>query len=404
MLDNNQPKMTQRLTIVMPLKGRLLFTFRFLWHANKMRLPYRFLIADGGVNEAVARRLENSRKDFPELDIEYVRYPDDVDYSRFFAKMADAMQRVRTPYAMMADNDDFVGLDGTEKALDFLDANADYVCARGRTVDFSLSSAKFNSPGAISGKFNRLSLHGDSKDATAASAAGRLREAGLCHGLYSAIHRTSALTQIWREVAEIDFSDMMLHEDFHALRALTLGKAHTDKGSVSYYSQAGSGISYQPMRDWICHLLRSHFTSDAHAVIKRISAAAEADGGDASAITDDVRRIFERYYRNFLLAHYGSLARIKRSTRTRWPRLVNYLQTRPRFSVGRERQAILSQLQNAGGNQADIKRISGELAVIESALSPSTFAEFAKPFLPLGKDHSQEWLSISVLHNTIQPM
>jgi hypothetical protein len=48
--------MAPRLTIVMPLKGRHLFTFRFLWHANRMRLPYRFLIADGQVNEAVAQR------------------------------------------------------------------------------------------------------------------------------------------------------------------------------------------------------------------------------------------------------------------------------------------------------------------------------------------------------------
>jgi hypothetical protein len=99
--------MTPRLTIVMPLKGRHLFTFRFLWHANQMRLPYRFLLADGHVNEAVARRLEDGQKLFSELDIEYVRYPDDVDYSRLYAKMADVSQRVRTPYAMIADNDDF---------------------------------------------------------------------------------------------------------------------------------------------------------------------------------------------------------------------------------------------------------------------------------------------------------
>jgi glycosyltransferase domain-containing protein len=397
--------MSQRLTIVVPLKGRLPFTFRFLWHANKMRLPYRFLIADGGVNEAVAQCLENSRKDFPELDLEYVRYPDDVDYSQFFAKMVDAIQRVRTPYAMMAANDDFVGLDGTEKALNFLDANADYVCARGRTIDFSLSSAKFNSPAAISGKFGRLSLHGDFKDAAAPTVTGRLREAGLCHGLYSAIHRTSALTQIWREVAEIDFSDMMLHEDFHALRILTLGKAHTNKGSVSYYSQTRTGISYQPMRDWTGHLLRSHFTSDAHAVIKCVAvAAAEADGVDATLIAEDVRSLLERYYRNFLLGNYGSLARIKRTIRTKWPRLVNYLQTRPRFSARRERTAVLSQLRKAGGSQADIKRIDGELAVIECALSPSTFAEFAKPFPPLAWNDVSPALRLNNTQDTTQPV
>ncbi|MGA9951110.1 MAG: hypothetical protein WBQ24_22905, partial [Xanthobacteraceae bacterium] len=86
-----------RLTIVLPLRGRHLFTLRFLWYADKLRLPYRILIADGQVNETVARHIENSRTFFPNLDIDYVRYPDDAGYPQYFAKMADAMRRVRTP-------------------------------------------------------------------------------------------------------------------------------------------------------------------------------------------------------------------------------------------------------------------------------------------------------------------
>jgi hypothetical protein len=40
-----------------------------LWHAEEARLPYRFLLADGLVNEAVAKCLEASRSIFPHLDI-----------------------------------------------------------------------------------------------------------------------------------------------------------------------------------------------------------------------------------------------------------------------------------------------------------------------------------------------
>jgi glycosyltransferase domain-containing protein len=378
----------------MPLKGRLLFTFRFLWHANKMCLPYRFLIADGNVKEAIARRFENGRNDFPELDIEYVRYPDDVNYSQFFAKMSDAVQRVRTPYAMIADNDDFLGFDGIEKALDFLDTNTDYVSARGRSMTFSVYSRANNSLGPICGKFNRFSVDRDSKDAVAPTATERLRQTGLAHGLYYAIYRTPALVQIWRDAAEIDFSDLMLHEDFCALRAVTLGKTCTNKKTITYYSQGGSGISYKPMQDWVSHLLCSRFTSDAHAVIKRISfAAAEADGVDATTIVEEVRNILERYYRDFLLMHYGPLSRTKRMMRIKWPRLVKYLQTRPRWSVGRERAAVLSQVKHAGADQDHLTRIHGELAAIESALSPEAFAVFAGPFLPLAYDDAnREWL------------
>ncbi|MBI2713830.1 MAG: TIGR00180 family glycosyltransferase [Rhizobiales bacterium] len=386
--------MTPRLTIVMPLKGRHLFTFRFLWHANKARLPYRFLLADGQVNEAVARRLEDSRKEFPELDIEYVRYPDDTDYSRYFAKMFDAMQRVRTPYVMHADNDDLLGFHGIERALDFLDANTDYVCARGRVVTFSVYSGIGGSNRGVSGRFNRFVMHGDSKDVVDPTATERLRQGGLCNALYYAIYRTAAPVCIWREITEIDFSDMMLHENFYALRALTLGKVHTNKETISYYGQAGTGISYRPLLDWASHLLRSRFTSDAHAAVARISlAAANADGADAATIAEDVRTILENYYRAFLSMNYGLFAQIKRTMRKKWPRIVNYAQTCPRFSVGRERAAILTQLKHAGASQQVLMRIRGELAEIESALSPEAFADFAGPFLPIAhSEGSREWL------------
>jgi glycosyltransferase domain-containing protein len=388
--------MVPRLTIVMPLKGRHLFTFRFLWHANKLRLPYRFVIADGQVNEAVARRLENSREVFPHLDIEYIRYPDDTSYSRYFAKMSDAMQRVRTPYVMHADNDDFLGFDGIERALDFLDAHPDYVCARGHQVTFSVYSGVGGSPGSISGRFNRLYWDNDFTDIDAASAAERLRRGGLCHRLYYATYRSAALARIWREIVEIDFSDLMVHEDFFALRVLTLGKARINTETISYYSQAATGISYQPLRDWASHLLRSRFTSDAHAAIERIaSATAQTDGVNASAIAENIRTILTNRYRSFLMGNYGLSAQIKRRMREKWPRLAKYLQTRPRFSAGREWTAILSQLKQAGANPGNLQCFADELAEVKCALSPVTLAEYAGPFLSMAQgEGNREWLSI----------
>jgi glycosyltransferase domain-containing protein len=389
--------MKQRLTIVLPLKGRHLFTFRFLWHANRMRLPYHFLIADGQVNEAVAQQLSDSRKMFPDLDIEYIRYPDDVDYSRYFAKMSDAVQRVRTPYVMHADNDDFLGFEGIERALDFLDANKDYVCARGHSVTFSVYSGFGSSEVAICGKFNQFHLQRDADDFSAPTAMQRLRDDGLSHAMYYAIYRTEALATIWREIAEIDFSDLTLHENFVGLRTLTLGKAHTNKETITYFSQSGTGISYQPLRDWARHLLRSRFTTDAHAVVARVSlAAADADGGDAGTIADEIRAILESYYEGLFSSNYAPLAQIKRAMRRKLPRLVRYIRTRPRFSVRREREAIFSDLAHAGASEQDIQQVRGELQEIEHALSARAFADFAGPFLPMARaGGNHDWLYIT---------
>ena len=383
-----------RLTIVMPMRGRRLFTLRFLRYANEMRLPYRFLIADGLVDERFAQCLEDARARFPHLDVEYIRYPDDTGYSRYFAKMSDAMQRVRTPYVMHADNDDFPGFNGIEKAMDFLDAHSDYVCARGHQATFTVYSKMGGSPGSICGRINKLYWDNDSLDFDAASPLERLRQSGLCHRMYYAVYRSDVLSRIWREIVEVDFSDMMLHEDFFALRVLTLGKAAIDKQTVSYYSQAGSGISYQPLRDWASHLLGSRFTSDAYAAIERIASA--GDGADGvAAISDEVHAILTERFRQFLAVNYGTGTRIKRSLRERWPRVANALQTRPRFSAGREQAALLSKLEAAGASASDLQAVRRELAAVKAALSPEALAEYAGSFLPMAQGQGgSEWLSI----------
>jgi glycosyltransferase domain-containing protein len=386
--------MDPRLTIVMPLKGRRLFTFRCLWHANELRLPYRFLLADGLAHEEVSRRLKDSRSIFPHLDIEYVRYPDDTDYSRFWAKMADAYARVRTPYVMNMDNDDFAGRCGIERAIDFLEDNPDFICSRGRSVDFSVFSWSSGVYGGLCGKFNWLATNHNYKDVTAATPAERLREGGLCHAVYSAVFRTEAAALIWREIAEINFSDLMLQENFVALRALTLGKVHMDQKTVSKYPQTYTGISHQLTRNWASHLLRSRFTTDAQAMISRLSSAV-GTAASAAATAEDVRTILESYYHGYLSAICGARGRIKSMFRQKWPRLVNAVQMRPRISVRSERVELYSRLRKAGANAEDIQRVREDLAAVERALSPGAFAEYAGPLLsPAKSEGGREWLYV----------
>jgi glycosyltransferase domain-containing protein len=374
-------KMAPRLTVMLPLKGRHLFTMRFLWYANEARLPYRFVIADGQVNESVARYIENSRETFPHLNIEYVRYPDDVSYSRFFAKMSDAMSRVRTPYTMLADNDDFLGIDGIEQALDFLEAHRDYVCGCGRAAVFAVYSKLGNSDAAVHGRLNHISIASNPKDVAATGTARRLREGGLYHLIYYSVYRTEALAQIWRDVVDIDFSDLILHENFHALRTLTLGKFHANSASITHYAQLGSSLNTQPGQLWVRNLLRSRFTSDAHAMVDFLStAAARADGTAPEPIAEEIRATVEDCFRKYLTANYGWRAELKRRLLRKWPNLTSYIQTRPRFSVGREKSALLAQLARSGASPEHVECTRLEVAAIEAAISKEAFANFADPF------------------------
>lgn len=373
-------RLPPRLTIVLPVRGRHLFTLRFLWYANAILLPHRILIADGQVNEDVARHIENAVAVFPNLDIDYVRYPDDTGYPRYFAKMADAMSRVTTPYAMLADNDDFLGPHGIAQAIDFLDANADYVGALGQPVGFSAYSGLGGPGGGVYGRLNRMRTY-PAKGIFAQSMTERLSEGGLALLIYYSVYRTPALATLWREDSEIGFTDLMLHETYHAMRTATFGKVHANRATITYFSQIGTSTSSDPMRDWVGHLLRSRFSTDSAEMVRRIAAAAAAAGADAAAAAEQARGHIESYFRDFLWTNYGVVADIKRRMRKVSPIAVKYWQSRPRFSVKRELASVLAKLAAAGASAQDLNRTRAEIAAIESALSPQAFAAFAGPFL-----------------------
>ncbi len=380
--------MTTRLTIVLPLKGRHLFTLRFLWHANKARLTYRFLIADGLVHPKLADLLERPRQLFPNLDIEYIRYPDDVNFARFFAKMSDAFGRVRTPYVMVADNDDFLASSGIERSIKFLDGHPDYVCCGGGLAGFSVFSGLHDPNNGLLGRLNRFAyrytVYDRSIDFDSSSAVERLRFGSRNWWSYYAVYRTDALRTISREVVDINFSDLQLHELFCAMRALTLGKARSDPSTIGYLRQYATSQGSSYSKDWVHHLLRSNFTGDFAVMIDRIAAAAAAaDNVDPQPIAEMLLGICEDWLREFLRIYYGSLQSVKQALRDHTPGLMNWLKKRRRHFVNRERATLFANLARDGASSADLAVFESELETIEDVLTGTDFAAFIEPCIPV---------------------
>ena len=123
-------KPNSELTVVLTLKDRVQFTFRWISYANFIRFPFKVLIADGGADDRVERVL-SSPQNFPNLEYKYIRYPYDQTYAQFYAKLADAMNRVDTPFVVHADNDDFFLVDGLAKSVDFLKSHEEFSSCRG---------------------------------------------------------------------------------------------------------------------------------------------------------------------------------------------------------------------------------------------------------------------------------
>ena len=375
-----------RLTIVLPLKGRHLFTLRFLWHANETRLPYRFVIADGQVHPAMIELLGNSRGIFPNLDIEYIRYPDDVDFRRYFLKMSDVLGRVRTPFAMLADNDDFLAFMGIERSIDFLESNPDYVCCGGGIAGFSVYSKNRTPIGGLFGPLNRLAYryapYDRPIDLDSTSVTERLLLGLRNSWSYYAVFRSQELLTIWREVAEMNLSDLQLHEKFCAMRTLTLGKAKSDPGTIAYLRQYWTSLRSAFTKDWVHHLLRNRFSTDFAEIVRRISElAAAADGKDASVVAENLRDRVAPWLRDFLRLNYGLSGTVRQYLRTNIPGVLTWLKTRRRFSAPLERRSILAKLRKDGASKSYVQAFSRELNQIEDVISGDAFRKFVTPYM-----------------------
>jgi glycosyltransferase domain-containing protein len=378
------------LTLLMPLKGRHLFTLRFLWRANKSLLPYRIVIADGEVHPVIAGLLENAAT-FPNLDIEYSRYPDDTSFSRFYKKMADAAARIQTPFVMMVDNDDFVIPSGIERCVDFMNAHSDYVSCGGGVAGFTLqengNSALQNLTGPINRFTYRYSPNYQSRDLAASSLAERVLD-GYANYMttYYNVFRSAAMATICRECAEMNFSDLEVHESYFAMRTLTLGKARSDASCISYLRQYGTSMGSAFQKDWVHHLLRSRLTSDFDCMVNRISSAvAEADGVDPAPIAEEIREIFGKGLRINLARRYSPaprLGRLKQHAQGLAPLWLRKRLSRRGLAVRREREGLSSSLRADGADETYLTVFRAELAAIEDTLTGAEFIDFVSQHAP----------------------
>ena len=122
-----------KLTILLTIKDRVAFTYRWMQYMNDFRCPYRILIADGGKDKEVELHLR-CHSHYPNLDYEYIRYPFDAVVDDYFVKLENVISRVDTEYILLADDDDFYLLERIKEMTAFLDQHKDYVGVRGEQV------------------------------------------------------------------------------------------------------------------------------------------------------------------------------------------------------------------------------------------------------------------------------
>ena len=122
--------LSKKLTLLVTLKGRHDFTERMVKYLHDTQYPFHVLFADGSLEDTTEKFFESVGP--LNFSFEYIRYPKDKTLVDFYKKCKDASLEVKTPYVMMADNDDFPIVAGQIKAIEFLENHPDYVGFRGR--------------------------------------------------------------------------------------------------------------------------------------------------------------------------------------------------------------------------------------------------------------------------------
>jgi glycosyltransferase domain-containing protein len=270
------------LTILLPLKDRVPFTHRWLAYA-RARLPFRILIADGGADGTIAHTV--AEKKSQGLDVEYLRYPFDRTYADYYAKLANALSRVTTPYVVMADNDDLFIPEGLTRAVEFLLANPGYVACGGQCAVFWLAGTDpATEADAIYGESVAWKCSSQFSTDVADTASERLRERCLgANDVFYAVHRTALLRRHFEAVRDTNPRDLFLMEQLVMFLTAIAGK--TRQLDTLYIarqqdSPGGSGGAHQDrFGDWYDRMLLPTWSEDFTRFVDCATAAlSRADG------------------------------------------------------------------------------------------------------------------------------
>lgn len=317
------------LTVLLTLKDRSPYTYRWMSYADKVGFPFKVLIADGGADETVQRVLSDDAH-FPNVSWEYIRYPYDETLTHYYAKLADGLARVETPFVVLADNDDFFIPDGLRRSVEFLHAHPDFSCYGGEIGSFELRPIR--RAGQLDGVYGKMAaVIGLERPfqrqwIVNESAQQRLGHFDLSHptNWYNVL-RTEQARRHFTTLHALDLKDLLLAEFLMESLRLISGKVGT--GTFAYLlRQVGTGsssvaavgeASYYDRMFW-----KSWSEDFASCVDALASAIASNDGAnDAARFRPFITEVYQRAQAPALVKHVSNHIQLFR------PQSIFHLQT-----------------------------------------------------------------------------
>ena len=201
------------ITIVIITYNRYQYLLRLLKFYENYKNSFQFLILDSSSHEATKHIKYFLKKD----NIDYKKYDSTIFFSD---KISDGCKYIKTPFAVLCPDDDFLIPSSIIEAKNYLHANLDYSSAHGihfaHTQNSEISKKGFS--------INPIYKFGNSSELD--SSADRLKGYFMGKSGYYpmyAVHRTDLFKKIWTETKEY-ISDWGLSELFPCALSFIYGK------------------------------------------------------------------------------------------------------------------------------------------------------------------------------------
>lgn len=287
--------MNPALTLVVTLRGRPAFTARWLRWAIFEKIPFPVLLADGSLpGDAAAHEKLAAEASRAGINVNYIRYSADAAYPDYYAKLADAFGRVRTPFAALVDNDDFPIASGLTRCVEFLNAEPAWVACGGLVAGLSLE--RETGPwGGLYGRRYSIERRPGGRDLDAHDPAARVRvQLRDYRATWYDVVRAEVQRDIYLENARCALQDLFLMELLTSLLLAAAGKIKRADSLILVRQYDAEGASSDAARGGgaIARMLLPTWSEDFGRLLDTVSGRLARAGVDAGAAREMVSKGF----------------------------------------------------------------------------------------------------------------
>jgi len=282
----------KNVTIVFIVKNLSQYTLRIMGYLNVSKCPYNIIIADGG-NEKNLGQILNNKKNYPNINYEYIQYPFDSTLTEYHNKMATVMDKVKTPLTVLMSPDDFFIMESIEYCVDILRGDDFISTARGGLYSLHVKPNIYGIPTIGDNMYNLYT-----KNILDKTAADRIKhQSSTFHGNWHNVIRTKYINATLKLINVANPNNLRFTEQLVGYLPVAYGGLY--RGTEKYLLHQTNPIKdttrkgdFPPQHNWISS---SHWLGNFNKMT-------EAIGATISYIDDiSIEDACEKFRESYLL-------------------------------------------------------------------------------------------------------